>query len=165
MIKAILASTTNGGIGNRGTLPWPKNSADLKWFREHTENNIVVMGRNTWDDPKLPKPLPNRVNCVVSNRVVNNTSVRRLSGDIKEQVKLLQSQFPSKDIYIIGGKQLFDECADIIEQVIWTRIKGPYFTDVRIELDRFLAGFRIISVKAERELSYEIWKRDIYFDV
>ena len=54
MICSILASTNLGGIGNRGTLPWPKHPQDMIWFKEHTENQIVVMGRNTWDDPKMP---------------------------------------------------------------------------------------------------------------
>jgi dihydrofolate reductase len=70
MIAAILASTNTGGIGLNGTLPWPKHSEDLKWFKEHTSNQIVVMGRKTWDDPMMPKPLPNRINCVVSSNPV-----------------------------------------------------------------------------------------------
>ena len=60
MIKAIFATDKFGGMGFNGTLPWPHHSEDLSYFREQTKGHIVVMGRNTWDDPKMPKPLKDR---------------------------------------------------------------------------------------------------------
>ena len=59
-IKAIFAVDKFGGMGFNGSLPWPHHSEDLAYFKEQTTNHIVVMGRNTWEDPKLPKPLPGR---------------------------------------------------------------------------------------------------------
>jgi len=165
MIISILASTNTGGIGNRGTLPWPHNKEDLKWFKQHTEGHIVVMGRNTWDDPKMPKPLPNRVNVVVTNNPITNYQVRRISGDINEQVLSLQRQFPSKDIYIIGGKQVYENTADIVDRVILSRMKGNYWCDTRLQLDRYLAAFRIRSVKPTPDCTYEIWDRELFFRV
>jgi dihydrofolate reductase len=162
MISAILASTSSGGIGNRGTLPWPNHSEDLKWFAEHTTGNIVVMGRRTWDDPKLPKPLPNRVNCVISNTFIDNPDVRRLHGDIKSQVLELQSQFPDKNVFIIGGKTVYDACEDIINKVYLTRMKGAWFTDTRINLDRMLMCFRIKTVRPGNNCTYEIWDRVLF---
>lgn len=163
MIISILACTGTGGIGNRGTLPWPHNKEDLQWFKQHTDGNIVVMGRNTWDDPKMPKPLPNRVNVVVSNKPIADYQVRRLSGDICEQVLELQKQFPSKDVYIIGGKQIYETTADIVNRVILTRMKGNYWSDTRLQLDRYLAPFRIRSVTPSANCTYEIWDREMFF--
>lgn len=163
MIISILASTGSGGIGNRGSLPWPKHSEDMKWFKKHTENQIVVMGRNTWDDPKMPKPLPNRVNCVVSNSPVQNLNVRRLSGDIAQQVLELQASFPDKNIIVIGGKQIYEACQDIVEIVYLTRMKGAWFADTRIDLDRMLACFQITSVTPGENCTYETWKRQLFF--
>jgi dihydrofolate reductase len=37
MIKAILACDDAGGVANNGTLPWPHNSTDLKWFKENID--------------------------------------------------------------------------------------------------------------------------------
>ena len=62
MIKAIMAVDEKGGISKGQSMPWPKNSIDLKWFKENTINNIVVMGRKTWDDPFMPTPLKSRIN-------------------------------------------------------------------------------------------------------
>lgn len=162
MISAILAATSTGGIGNRGTLPWPKHKQDLQWFKQHTENHIVVMGRKTWDDPKMPKPLPNRVNCVVSNNLVTEAHVRRLHGDIKEQVLELQSQFPQKDVYIIGGKSIYEATESIVERIYLTRMKGNWWTDTRINMDQFFACFQIKTVMPGENCTYEIWDRVLF---
>ena len=164
MICSILASTNMGGIGNRGTLPWPKHKEDLAWFKEHTTDQIVVMGRKTWDDPMMPKPLPNRVNCVFTNRSLGEHAhnARRLNGDASDQVELLQSQFPNKDVFVIGGKELYDSTASIIERVYLTRMKGGWFTDTRIELERYLTCFQIKSVRPGTNCTYETWDRVIF---
>jgi dihydrofolate reductase len=164
MIISILASTNTGGIGNRGTLPWPKHKQDLAWFKEHTTNQIVVMGRKTWDDPMMPKPLPNRVNCVFTNRSLSEHAhnARRLYGDAAEEVQQLQHNFPSKNVFVIGGKELYDSTADIVERVYLTRMKGNYWTDTRIDLDRYLVCFRISSVRPGENCTYETWDRIIF---
>ena len=45
MIRAIMAADDLGGISKNGSMPWPKNSSDLQWFKKNTMNTIVVMGR------------------------------------------------------------------------------------------------------------------------
>ena len=51
MIKAILACDSDGGVSRGGTIPWPKNKKDLRWFKKNTTDNVVVMGSKTWMDP------------------------------------------------------------------------------------------------------------------
>lgn len=165
MICAILASTSMGGIGNRGTLPWPKHSEDLKWFKEHTEGNVVIMGRRTWDDPKMPKPLPNRINVVVTNNIIADYQVRRIYGDIAQSVLDIQKQFPDRDVYVIGGKQVYEACENIVDRVYLTRMKGNFWCDTRINLERWLAQFRIKTVRPGTNCTYEIWDRDVFFRV
>lgn len=163
MIKAILASTSTGGIGNRGTLPWPHNKEDMQWFKQNTDGHVVVMGRNTWDDPKMPKPLPNRINVIVSNHMIPDYQVRRIHGDVPAEVLALQKQFADRDIYIIGGKQIYEVTADIVDQVLLTRVKGNYWADTRLQLDRYLAPFRIKTVRPGNGCTYEIWDREMFF--
>jgi len=162
MICSILAATNLGGIGNRGTLPWPKHKEDLNWFKEHTANQVVVMGRKTWDDPIMPKPLPNRINCVFSNHTLDTFDARRLSGDTIEQIKTLQKQFPNRKVLIIGGRELYESTEPIIERVYLTRMKGAWFTDTRIDLDKYLACFRIKAVRPGNNCTYEIWDRVLF---
>lgn len=162
MIISILASTSQGGIGNRGTLPWPKHSEDLQWFKKHTEGHIVVMGRKTWEDPLMPKPLVNRKNFVVSSKILNPEH-RHLAvwmrGNPAENIKELQKNNPEKNIFIIGGKTLYEACIPISERILLSRIKGNYFADTRINLDKILLDFRIKGVRPGNEATYEIWDR------
>jgi len=63
-INLILNRDENKIIGVDNELPYHIPD-DLKWFKRHTLNNIVVMGYNTWKS--LPKkPLNNRYNIVIS---------------------------------------------------------------------------------------------------
>lgn len=165
MISMILASTSTGGIGNRGTLPWPKHRQDLAWFKQHTENQIVVMGRNTWEDPAMPKPLPNRINYIVSSSHVNpkyQHLVKWMPGNVVENINQIQKNHPGKHVYVIGGKQLYESCESIIERVYLTRMKGNWWCDTRINLDRILACFQISSVTPGENCTYETWKRVLY---
>ena len=73
MIKAIMAVDDKGGISKGSSMPWPKNSNDLKWFKKNTENHIVVMGSKTWEDPFMPTPLKNRINILVTSKDLSYT--------------------------------------------------------------------------------------------
>ena len=165
MICAILASTNLGGIGNRGTLPWSKHKQDSAWFKEHTENEIVVMGRKTWDDPLMPKPLPNRTNYIVSSTHVEQQyqhQVRWIPSKPVESILEIQKSNPTKDVYVIGGRQLYEATSSIVERVYLTRMKGAWFTDTRIELEKYLACFQIKTVRPGTNCTYEIWDRVLF---
>lgn len=161
MICAIIATSLTGCIGNKGTLPWPKHTEDLAWFKDNTMNNVVVMGRATWDDPKMPKPLPNRINIVVSHRSITIDKVRTINGDLLQQLPKLQSQFPTKDIFVIGGKEVLLSSMSLIERIYLTRIKLNPYCDTRIEIDKLLNRFRLKSVKPGKDCTYEIWDKII----
>lgn len=142
-INAIFAVDWVGGLGNNGTLPWPKIQEDFDWFKQHTLNNIVVMGRNTWDDPKMPKPLVDRVNYVVTNRPLGSTAARTIRGsNYKEEILNLRRMYPNKEVFIIGGKTLLEDCRDIIDNLYLTIVKGSYKVDTKLKIHEYLAGFR-----------------------
>ncbi len=165
MICTIFATDQIGTFGNRGSLPWPVNREDMDWFREHTLNQVVVMGRNTWDDPKMPKPLPDRVNCVISSKPLEHTTVRRISGDYVEQIKILQSVYPKKNIFILGGPSIIMKCKDLIDYAYITHRKGAAFSDVRIDMRAFMTGMRITSSRpsTDKMLNFSIYKNvDIF---
>ena len=50
MIRAILACDEDGGVSKDGTIPWPKNTKDLAWFKKNTIDSTVVMGSKTWTE-------------------------------------------------------------------------------------------------------------------
>ena len=117
MIRAIMAADDKGGVSKNGSMPWPKNSSDLQWFKKHTLNNVVIMGRLTWIDPFLPTPLKNRINVLATNQS-HNTYLgvdEFISGDLMANVKDLSENYKEKDIYIIGGPKILDQLFESIE--------------------------------------------------
>ena len=65
-MKAIVAVDRNWGIGRNNNLLF-RIPADMKFFRETTAGKVVVMGLNTLRSFPGGKPLPNRVNLVLSD--------------------------------------------------------------------------------------------------
>jgi|TARA_R110000868_G_C10810943_1_gene757840 dihydrofolate reductase len=145
MINALFAVDHYGGMGINGTLPWPHNSHDLGRFQRLTKNHIVVMGRRTWDDPKMPKPLLGRIVYVVSNRPLVNAV--RVHGNIVDEVLRLEQENPTRKIWIIGGPKLIESCVNILDTVYLTHFKGSFKIDTKMELKSFLTGFA--PVRAE----------------
>ena len=64
-MELIVAVYDDWGIGKDGTQPVAL-SADRKFFRETTKGACVIVGRKTLADFPGGRPLPNRVNVVVS---------------------------------------------------------------------------------------------------
>ena len=77
MLNLIFCVDNSGLFGRKNNLPW-NFKEDLKYFKDITtnfnkinnDNNIIVMGYNTWIS--LNKKLPNRINVVISNRYKEN---------------------------------------------------------------------------------------------
>ena len=64
-MQAIVAADNNWGIGyqNRLLVSIP---SDMKFFRQKTTGNVVVMGRKTLESFPNGLPLKNRVNIVLT---------------------------------------------------------------------------------------------------
>lgn len=152
-VRAIFASDDEGGIGKNGDLPWPHNSADLKWFKEKTTNSTVIMGRNTWES--LPvKPLPNRRNIVVTT---GNANEAHIVGDLKSILKILPQI--KGNVWIIGGAQLIEGMLPYIEEFYISKIDGIYDCDVFLPLTKIQEEFTITKIEIQSDVKYEIWTR------
>jgi len=166
MIKAIFAVDHWGGMGFRGSLPWPHHSEDLQYFKEQTNNQIVVMGRNTWDDPKMPKPLPGRTTYVATTRPLFGFSgVKTIQGDLAECILKISQENPTKTVWIVGGPKLLIDTRDIVDQVHLTHFKGQYRTDVQVDLRKYLQMFQATSAatSSDRKCSWMTYKNvDIF---
>ena len=158
MIASIFSVDQRGGLGNKGTLPWPSHSEDMAWFREQTKGHVVVMGRRTWDDPAMPNPLPDRINVVVTSRHING--VINIKGDVVEGIKNLHQQYPNKNIFIIGGAELILATKDLQDFAYIAHRRGGYYTDVRMDMHKYMSGMRITSSapSTDRTINFCIYK-------
>ena len=125
MISAIAAVDENLGIGYKNELLC-NIKEDLKRFKELTTDNIVIMGSKTWES--LPtKPLPNRVNIVVTNKVdsfsVSNGVMYIRLNHLKEAIVGMGNNF---DVFVIGGGQIYKELIPYCERIYLTRIEKSF---------------------------------------
>lgn len=159
MINAILACDDHGGIGKNNTLPWPHNSQDLQWFKQHTQNTIVIMGAATWASDGMPKPLPRRYNIVVTSRPENYPGAHAyITKNICEEIKLIDS-VANKQVWIIGGGKLIEQTLPIIDNFYLSRIAGNYHCDTFIPLDKIKTLFQCSYIEQHDNVTFEIWKK------
>ena len=117
MIIGIVAVAKNLAIGKDGKLPW-HYPADLKFFKETTTGNAIVMGANTFE--AIGKVLPNRLNIVMSRRRrIDVADVMQLAS-VDEVVEL--SKYLNRDVYIIGGAKTYAAFADVIDKWLVTEV-------------------------------------------
>ena len=158
-INVILATDQLGAIGLNGTLPWPQLKEDMKGFKETTSGHIVVMGRKTWDDPKMPKPLPDRINLVATSKILPHPGVTAIK-DVQVRLRKIQQEYPDKEVFIIGGKALIESCISFVDKVYLTHIRGSFKADTFIDMRWLLKDFRIITAVPGEVCMFSIHKRD-----
>lgn len=161
MINAILACDECDGVSKDGTLPWPKNTKDLVWFKSNTSGCTIVMGSTTWKDPHMPRPLPNRTNIVVTS---NPASVPGadvyLCGDITSEIKKIAKSNPKTPLWIIGGPDIINQTLHIIDKFYIGRIPGEYNCDTFLPMDKIAKQFTLQSSDSHPEVTFEIWERN-----
>ena len=128
MISAIVAVDNNWGIGSNNKL-LASIPEDMKFFKEKTMHEVVIMGRKTYDS--LPKkPLPNRTNVVITSKFdksyLEKDGVFFVSMDfIKMYLKTLSINVPINH-YIIGGGAVYNELLPYCDNAYVTKIFNSY---------------------------------------
>lgn len=123
----IVAVDANWGIGRDGDL-LQRISADMKYFREKTTGNVLVMGRKTLESFPNKKPLPNRVNIVLTkNRDYAAEGVVLCHG-IEELPAVLQ-EYPAQQIFVAGGGTVYQQLLPQCERAYVTKIYHSYPAD------------------------------------
>ena len=125
MVSAIVCVDSNWGIGSNGDL-LIRIPEDMKHFKKLTTGNVVVMGRKTWES--LPnKPLPNRLNLIVTSK---ERTVDFMTAYINIEEALVRARMASKDPedewFVIGGGQLYKELLPICNKVYVTKVNHAY---------------------------------------
>lgn len=148
MISIIAAIDNNNAIGKNNYIPWTI-SEDLKYFKEKTTNNIIIMGRKTFESLNN-KPLPNRINIVVSS---NENLFQSLNIDTTLYNKqllwapsltsaiimanIINYNDYNKEIFVIGGSQIYKQAINVVDKL--------YITHVNTSIDNPDAFFPVID--------------------
>ena len=161
MIKAILACDDLGGVSKGGTMPWPKNSKDLKWFKKNTTGGVVVMGSITWEDPMMPGPLPNRKNVLATTRKKDYPGAHDyIDGDLSEEVRCIANKNKEKITLVIGGPNIINQLLGVIEEFYLSRIPGDYNCDTFLPIEKIEKMFKKDWSEKHDTVEFQIWKKD-----
>lgn len=126
-MNIIVAVDKNWAIGknNRLLVSIP---ADMKFFRERTVGNVVVMGRKTLESFPGGQPLKKRTNLVLTSdknyRVKDAVAVHSVE-EILEEVK----KYEREEIYVIGGESVYRQLLPYCTTAYVTKIDHVYEAD------------------------------------
>ena len=141
-LHLIFARAANGVIGKNGTLPWHLPE-DLAHFKRTTLGCPVIMGRKTWDSlPSKFRPLPGRLNIVVTRQSGWHGQGARHAGSLPEATALCP---PDSSAWVIGGAEIYAQALPLAQTAVVTEI------DADIEGDAFAPQFGPDWVEITRE--------------
>ncbi len=126
-MNLIVAVDKNWAIGkdNKLLVSIPQ---DMKFFRETTKGNVVVMGRKTLESFPNGLPLKNRVNVVLTrneNYHVKDAIIVHSVEELQEELK----KYPSEQIYVIGGDSIYKLLLPYCDIAHITKIDHAYEAD------------------------------------
>lgn len=126
----IVASSLDMIIGHNNTIPWSCKE-DMRFFRTSTTGHVVIMGRKTFESLNS-KPLPNRINIVISSTLdINNEHdnviiVRDMRSAIQAARIADLSSFNRnteyEHIFIIGGLQIYKLAEKYLDEILHSTI-------------------------------------------
>jgi dihydrofolate reductase len=148
----IIAVDKNFGIGKDGTLPWYL-PPDLKYFQDMTKGGIVIMGKNTYMSiPQKFRPLKNRINIVISNTFIDKDVY--VCND-KTIFNLLE-KLNSNNIWIIGGKQIYELFINHVNTIYLTQINQEYNCDLFLDR-KLIDDFKLINTVKQQYQDIEFY--------
>jgi len=156
-MELIVAITENNVIGLKGDMPWHL-PADLAHFKSITSGHAVLMGRKTWD--AIGKPLPNRLNIVLSRQNVLLEGASVVSS-IEDALQTAGDQ----RLIVIGGGEIYRVAMDCVSTLHVTRIHASiegdtYFPQIDTEEWILKQGEnRPADDKNAFTLTFETWQR------
>ena len=155
-IIGIVAIDRNFAIGKDGKLPW-HYSADMKFFKETTTGNAVVMGRHTW--LTLRGPLPNRQNIVMSRNGIPSTDGATVMKDVGEVLGFANGL--DCHLFVIGGAKLYESFLPHIERWIVTEVPLSVEGADTFMPRSFLEGFELYEIRQlDEDLRVKFYERN-----
>ncbi|MBU1145421.1 MAG: dihydrofolate reductase [Firmicutes bacterium] len=154
MISLIFAIDPHFLIGKANNLPW-NYPEDLSYFKQTTLHKTVLMGLETFQSivSRIGKPLPNRKSIVASLEPFSYPNVTV----IHDLISFLK-QPTSEEIFIIGGKTIYELSFPYADRLYITHISKPYEGDVYLNNIPF-SDFSLMKEETKGELTFSVYER------
>ncbi len=158
-MQAIVAVDENWAIGCQGGLLC-RISADLRRFRALTLGKTVILGRKTLDTFPGKKPLPGRVNFIMSTTMRAAPEGARVFQNLDSLLKSAP-----EDSFVIGGGQVYRELLPYCDTVYLTKLHAAFPADTwfpDLDADR---GWKVVETEGPLEengvkFSYITYRRE-----
>ncbi len=120
-ISLVVACADNNVIGVNNAMPW-HIPEDFQHFKAITLGKPCIMGRKTFESilAQLGKPLPGRVNIVVSRRNYQHPGALTCK-DLEEAIDQARKT-GTEEICIIGGAQIYEQALPLANKIHLTRV-------------------------------------------
>ena len=153
-MEAIVAVYDDWGIGCCGTQP-VAISADRKFFRETTKGAMVIVGRKTLADFPGGKPLPNRVNVVLSTGAPATEGIV-VCHSVEE---VLETAKQADKVMVIGGGSVYRLLLPYCDRAYVTKVhtcpsSDTYFPN--LDEDPNWVITQVLQKGEENGISYEM---------
>jgi len=160
-ISFIVAASDNHVIGKDNKLPWCLPT-DMRYFKNVTWGMPVIMGRKSFES--LGKALKGRSNIVVT-RNKNWTAENAQTVSSIDQAITLAAQTDSKEIFIIGGAEIFRSALPSADRIYLTLVHGNFDGDAffpEMEQDEWKLVSNRDCESDEKNayaVSFQVWER------
>ncbi len=126
-MKLIVAVDRNWGIGYKNQLIISL-ADDMKRFKQLTQHDVVIYGRKTLESFPGGRPLPDRVNIILSRNPAIKVPDANVCRNINQLGKKLQ-QYPEKPAWVIGGESVYRQLMRYCRKAYVTQIDQTYEAD------------------------------------
>jgi len=134
-LSMIAALSSNNVIGRGTEIPW-RQSTDLKRLKSMTMGHHIIMGRKTFET--LSKPLPGRINIVITRRSDYAPEGVVVVHSLEEAVQIA-ARAGETEAFIAGGGEIFEQSMHRADRMHLTRVHAE------IEGDAFFPEFDDVS--------------------
>ena len=125
-MNIIVAVDKNWAIGKDNRMMW-SIPADMKFFRETTKGNIVIMGRKTLESFPQGQPLKNRVNIVITRKKDYKVKGAVIVHSVEEAVK--EAKKYEGELFVIGGESIYRAMLAYCDTAYVTKIDHAFDAD------------------------------------
>lgn len=153
-MELIVAVYDDWGIGKNGTQPIAL-SADRQFFREVTRGAMVIVGRRTVADFPGQKPLPGRIN-VVLTRSEGEISGFTVCHSAEEAAELARS---AQRAIVIGGGSIYKQMLAMCDTAYVTKVHCTPSSDTyfpNLDQDPQWTLERVLTSGEENGTAYEM---------
>ena len=136
LITCVQKQGDRWAIGHKNTLLF-RFSDDLRFFKQHTEYKIIIMGQKTFES--LPRVLENRIHIVLSQDenfkpymkdnptneyIITTDSVEHLFMILDDIINSSDLSFTEDDICVIGGGQIYNLLLPYCDEAYISSVEG-----------------------------------------